>query len=495
MVRMRVLLCAWIALIAAAAVQAHEERTSLHLAYRLAPMLEAGRLHGLSIGMGFDLPAAGRLRLKAPQGIGAQRPSVFVSTPAVHGAVFERGHDGTWIVRGTPGAHVTMDYRVRPAFGDGIAGGSLYDGAWAGHDQFEALGNDLFAAPVGQDDTPLTFDWKAPDGWTLATTLNTFGTRAMTVEHLVQGSFVGGREVTTVQRPLHDGTLTMSAVGTHVALAPLAQAMVPVVDGLRAFWGDTRGDFTVTVLAMPAAYAGLVGIGRDGGFMGLIPADVAPRKIAWLATHEYTHAWIPVRTGRMPEGDAEPSAYWFSEGFTVFYTDRIGLRDGRATLQEFLDDFNASSVGYDMSPVRRAPNARIVHDFWSDPDVQRLPYVRGAMLAYLLDARLLDRTAGRHSLDDVMHRMRDRFDADPRLGVRENLVRSYADLGGGDIRDWLARYIDRGEQMLLPDDLFGGCLTVLREHKPGFGLVQSAAIIPGLSPQRQAACLRRLGGG
>jgi predicted metalloprotease with PDZ domain len=229
--------------------------------------------------------------------------------------------------------------------------------------------------------------------------------------------------------------------------------------------------------------------------MALIPADVSPQKIAWLATHEYTHAWIPMRTGRMPDGDAEPSAYWFSEGFTVFYTDRIGLRDGRATLQAFLDDFNASSVGYDMSPVRRVPNARIVRDFWSNPDVQRLPYVRGAMLAYLLNARLLDRTAGRHSLDDVMHRMRDRFQADPRLGVRENLVRSYADLGGGDIREWLARYIDRGEQMLLPDDLFGGCLAVLREQKPGFGLVQSAALVPGLSPQRQAACLRRLGGG
>jgi predicted metalloprotease with PDZ domain len=268
-----------------------------------------------------------------------------------------------------------------------------------------------------------------------------------------------------------------------------------VVDGLRAFWGDTRGDFVVTVLAMPATHDGLVGIGRDGGFMALIPADVSPRKIAWLATHEYTHAWIPMRTGRMPAGDAEPSAYWFSEGFTVFYTDRLGLRDRRATLQAFLDDFNAGSVGYDMSPVRRAPNARIVRDFWSDPDVQRLPYVRGAVLAYLLDARLRDRTAGRHSLDDVMHRMRDRFRSDPQLGVRENLVHSYAELGGGDIRDWLLRYIDRGEQMLLPDDLFGGCLTVLREQKPGFGLVQSAAIVPGLSPQRQAACLRRLGGG
>lgn len=179
----------------------------------------------------------------------------------------------------------------------------------------------------------------------------------------------------------------------------------------------------------------------------------------------------------------------------MFYTNRTELRDGRLSLQAFQDRFNGLSVSNDMSPVRRALNNRIERDFWNDQGVQQLPYTRGAIFAYLLEARLIDRTHGKHSLDDVMRHMRDRFRKNPELGVRENLVHSYADMGGGDIRNWLIRYIDRGEQMVLPDDLFGGCLIMLREHKPGIGLVQSAQLASDLSPQRRLACLRRLGGG
>ena len=484
-----------LALIACVVASAHAQAAAdpLALVYRLGPVPSQGALRALDVTISFDLPGDGALAWVAPRGISARRPSAYVSAPDVRGATLARGADGTWIVRGRPGRHVTMHYRVRPAFGGADTGDGIYRGAWLRDGQFEALGNDLFAAPEGHDEAPLSFRWQAPADWQLATPLRTFGARA-TVRHLLQSSFVGAKGLATASRPIHGGVLSVSSVGAAMPLDALAEAMVPVVNGLRAFWGDAGGDFVVTVLAMPAKDKQLIGIGRDGGFMAVMAADTPPQKVAWLATHEYTHAWIPGRTGRMPDGAEEPSAYWFSEGFTVFYTDRIGLRDGRATLRDFQDSFNATAVGYDMSPVRRAPNSRIVDEFWTRPEVQWLPYARGAMFAYWLDARLRQRTAGRRTLDDVMRRMRDRFSADGGLGVRDNLVRSYAEMGGGDIADALARYIDRGEQIVLPDTLFGGCLTILREHKPGFGLVQSAQLATGLSPQRAQACRQRLGG-
>ncbi len=388
-----------------------------------------------------------------------------------------------------------MDYLVNPASGREHAHNSVYEGIWISYGQFEALGNDLFATPIGYDDAPLTFDWEAPHGWSLVTPLSTFGTDGITVIHLTQSSFVGGRGVKEVRRSILGGTMLLASVGAPMRLGPLADAMVPAVNELRTFWGDTTGNFVVTLLAMVPGSDDLVGIGRDGGFVAEMRADVAPEELASLATHEYTHAWIPNRTGKMPEGPREPLAYWFSEGFTVFYTNRTELRDGRLSLRAFQDRFNAISVGNDMSPVRRAPNARIEQDFWNNPDVQQLPYLRGAIFAYLLDARLIDRTHGKHSLDNVMRDMRDRFRKNPELGARENLVHSYAEMGGGDIGDWLVRYIDRGEQMVLPDDLFGGCLIMLREHKPDTGLVQSAQLASDLSPPRRLACLHRLGGG
>lgn len=488
------LACALIGLIARAPVHATGMQTSLHLGYRLSPAIQSGQLQGLTVTAVFDLPADGTLRWKPPRGIAARHPSAFVSTPTVQGASFGRAADGSWIVRGKKGARATMTYLVHPVPREKNGMDGLYEGIWVGGDQFEALGNDVFATPISQDRITPTLDWSAPDGWSLATPSSTFRPAAMTVAHLVQSSFVGGRGMSEVRRAIHGGTLRVASVGAPVRLDALADAMVPVIDGLRDFWGDTTGDFVVTLQATAPGSPRLIGIGRDGGFMGKMKADLTPRDLAGLATHEYTHAWIPSRTGRMPEGAREPSAYWFSEGFTVFYTSRMELHDGRISLQTFQDRFNALSVGYDMSPVRRAPNRRIEQDFWNHPEVEQLPYDRGAMLAYLLDARLLDRTQGKRSLDDVVRHMRDRFGHEPALGVRDNLVSSYADMGGGDIRDWLRRYIDRGEQMVLPDDLFGGCLTVLREHKPGIGLVQSAQLDSRLSPSRRAACLQRLGG-
>lgn len=476
-------------------IRATDLRPSWHLGYRLEPAIQSGRLQGLRVTVAFELPADGTLGWKPPHGIAARHASAFVSKPVVRGASLRYAADGDWIVRGAKGARVTMTYLVHPVPRDKDGADGLYQGIWVAGDQFEALGNDVFATPIGDDRITPTFEWSAPDGWSLVTPSSTFRPAAMTVAHLTQSSFVGGRGVSEVRRTIRGGTLRVASVGAPVRLAPLADAMVPVIDGLRDFWGDATGDFVVTLQATAPGSPRLIGIGRDGGFMGKMKADLSPRDLAGLATHEYTHAWIPSRTGRMPEGASEPSAYWFSEGFTVFYTNRIELHDGRISLQTFQDRFNAISVGYDMSPVRRMPNRRIERDFWNRPEVEQLPYDRGAMFAYLLDARLLDRTQGRRSLDDVVHHMRDRFRDEPALGVRDNLVRSYADMGGGDIRDWLRRYIDRGEPMVLPDDLFGGCLNVLREHKPGIGLVQSAQLAAHLSSSRRDACLRRLGGG
>lgn len=424
------LTCALIGLIELAPIRATGMQTSLPLDYRLAPAIQSGQLQGLKVTVVFDLPADGTLRWKPPQGIAARHPSAFVSTPTVQGASFGRTADGTWIVRGRKGTRATMTYLVHPASRDKAGEDSLYEGIWVEGDQFEALGNDVFATPIGHDRMTPTFDWSAPEGWSLATPSSTFRPAAMTVAHLVQSSFVGGRGMSEVRRTIHGGTLRVASVGAPVRLDPLADAMVPVIDGLRDFWGDATGDFVVTLQVTSPGTPHLIGIGRDGGFIGKMKADLTPRDLAGLATHEYTHAWIPSRTGRMPEGAREPSAYWFSEGFTVFYTSRIELHDGRASLQTFQDRFNAISVGYDMSPVRRASNRRIEQEFWSRTEVGKLPYERGAMFAYLLDARLLDRTQGKRSLDDVVRHMRDRFRDEPALGVRDNLIRSYADMGG-----------------------------------------------------------------
>lgn len=342
----------------------------------------------------------------------------------------------------------------------------------------------------------MRFEWKGPAAWTFVTPLQELAQAGpLTLQNLLQTTMVGGANVRVTTRPIRGGMLRMAAVGSWtIPLDRYADVAASVVSQQRAFWNDTTGPYTVTVVAVDRDDYFNAGVGRDGAFAAYVARKVTPISIRGLITHEYTHRWIPRRTGRMPDGADEALAYWFSEGFTVFRTSRAMLGLGAWTLQDFANDFNSLSTAYDMSPERHIANSEVAKGFWKSADVQGVPYKRGAILAWMLDARLRARTHGRKTMDDVLLRMRDRFDADPSLGVRANLLRSYADEGGGAVNDWLARYIDKGEQMVLSDDLFAGCLKMLEEQKVGIGKVQSVMVVPGLSGDASKGCVGRIGG-
>lgn len=266
-----------------------------------------------------------------------------------------------------------------------------------------------------------------------------------------------------------------------------------MISAQRAFWNDINGPYLVSVVAMNRNDDFNAGVGRDGAFAAYVAQKVDALSMRQLITHEYTHMWIPRRTGRMPDSTDEPIAYWFSEGFTVFRASHAMLHSGTWTIQDFANDFNSLSTRYDMSPARHIANHDVINGFWKNNDVQGVPYQRGAIFAWMLDARLRKRTHDQRDMDDVLLRMRDRFSADPQLDVRTNLELSYAEEGGGSIHDWLDRFIDKGEQMILPKDLFAGCLKMLEENKAGIGRVQSVMVEPALSASNAKACVERIG--
>ena len=72
--------------------------------------------------------------------------------------------------------------------------------------------------------------------------------------------------------------------------------------------------------------------------------------------------------GGMPD-EGEAAHYWLSEGFTDFYTGRMLVRQGLWTPAQFAEDLNNTLRAYAESPVRAAPNARILADFWREQAV------------------------------------------------------------------------------------------------------------------------------
>src|SRR6185436_12913525 len=92
----------------------------------------------------------------------------------------------------------------------------------------------------------------------------------------------------------------------------------------NAFWQDPNDPFLVTLLPIigtPNSQS-LGGTGRGDAF-ALFATDNNPDSVInRILAHEHIHTWIPRSLGRMPNKD-EARDYWFSEGFTDFYANRL----------------------------------------------------------------------------------------------------------------------------------------------------------------------------
>ncbi len=123
--------------------------------------------------------------------------------------------------------------------------------------------------------------------------------------------------------------------------------------------------------------------------------------LAYLLNHELQHNWIGLKI----KNENEEEQYWFSEGFTDYYTIKNIPVNRIYGLDEkyFVQELNSKLRNLYSSPVVASPNSEINYDnFWKDRDFSNLPYLRGAIFAFILDQIIRQDSRGTKSLDDVM---------------------------------------------------------------------------------------------
>lgn len=447
------------------------------VAYTLSPVMSGSELSAVAVEMKLTGNAAGQTTIELPGDFGGVKDHWrYVRNFRVDGASFADDGTAKRVLRHAPGAALTLRYDVVSAYpADPTADdGNPYNGAVVRPGWFAAAGDFLFARPSGGDDAAATFAWAGwPAGWTHVSDADhgSMG-RAMTVGDVVESTLLAGPDVVLRTRPLPGGMLRLATRGQWSwSMDGYADTMGRILSAERGFWGDVTGPFTVTLFQLieTKKHDSSGGTGRGDGFAlyasPAVPENILDETIA----HEHTHTWIARRVGKMPDDDVEAGLYWFSEGFTEFYTARTLLHAGLWTPRQFIDNLNGKLAVYASSPARAYPNAKITSDFWKDPAVEQLPYRRGELFAYFLDRKL--RQSGRASgLDAVMFAMRDRWVAAPVGGKPPLLANLTAVLAsfGLDIQIDLARYIDKGEPIALASNQFAGCATVATIAIPAF---------------------------
>lgn len=267
----------------------------------------------------------------------------------------------------------------------------------------------------------INFDKK----WTIN---NSFGLDAMqkvrvTATQLTTSVFVGGnfdRYSFNIQnKPVHFVTKGRWTAFSNDTLVNLLHT---IVEGHRTFWNDFADSiYTVTFLPINDApwsdtskFLSYGGSGLTNSFLCYATNNPGLNygSMRYLFTHELMHHWI----GTKIENATEEQQYWFSEGFTEYFTLKNMLRYGLITPDEFLEEFNGSMVQpHYANPKRAMPNDSINYrNFWSgDKNWEKLPYYRGCLYAFYLDNQLRTATNGRTNLDAVMLDILQKIRANP----------------------------------------------------------------------------------
>jgi predicted metalloprotease with PDZ domain len=191
--------------------------------------------------------------------------------------------------------------------------------------------------------------------------------------------------------------------------------------------------------------------------------------IDWLdlVSHEQFHAWNvkrlrPVALGPFDyENENYTTSLWISEGFTDYYGALQVERAGLMTPTEYLNRLARTIESLQTTPGRLTqPVAIASYDAWIKfyrPDENAVNtaisyYTKGAIVGWLLDAKVRRATSGARTLDDVMRTAYQRFSG-PRGFTTEDFVGVVREIGGAGVASWLATVIYSTEDLDYTDAL------------------------------------------
>jgi predicted metalloprotease with PDZ domain len=193
--------------------------------------------------------------------------------------------------------------------------------------------------------------------------------------------------------------------------------------------------------------------------------------ISWLdlVAHEYFHAWNvkrlrPVELGPFDYERENPTrSLWIAEGFTDYYSSLTVRRAGLTTQAEYIGTDTPPSPGsitglvasLQSTPGRLVMSAeQASEDAWikqyrPDENTNNTSisyYTKGAVVAWLLDARIRKATNGAKSLDDLMRAAFAKFSGEHGY-TPEQFKATASEVAGVSLSDFFGRAVESTEEL------------------------------------------------
>lgn len=343
---------------------------------------------------------------------------------------------------------------------------------WVGDGYAVLNGPATFITAVGEEARPHEVRLELPKGWREARTAlppSPSGRPrhylAPDFDTLVDSPIVAGNplvrsfEVGGVQHAL-------VAVGDTkgVSLKRAAKDLARMVAAHRTIWGELPFDRYEFLLVFRAGGGGLE---HGASVLATAHADdlKSPKGHArWLGfiSHEYCHAFNvkrlrPVELGPFDyEREPRTPSLWISEGFTTWFGELALVRAGLMEPDRFLSSLSRAITDLQRSPGRLVQTveeaslgvweSESISGIGGDAEKSVSYYVKGQVLAFLLDAEIRRATGGERTLQDVMRLTYRRFGGE--RGFRQEEFRAAAsEVAGKDLEPWFRRATRSTEEL------------------------------------------------
>lgn len=391
-----------------------------------------------------------------------------------------------WKVRSAPGERLEVSWTLRDLGRDD------------GDDQRECyrplltprflhlIGKDGLLAPEHvAGDAPIAIElaWRgfAERGWNVACSFGDerLGVRVVRPLDEFRNALFVATPRPILRREVAGNRLSLALLGDdwRVDLEEFADLCAKIVRTERDFFGDhATPHYLVSAVptGKPAENArSLGGTGLEDSFAlffkrgsDLGRGSPMRAQVERVLAHEMFHEWCG---GSTPLGERERLSYWFSEGFTDFFTRRLLLRIGLIDVAGYAESLERSAREYLANPHVSAPNALVDERFWTDRDAGQLPYRRGDLVAALVDREVRVRTKGGRNLDDFV-RQAVELGRKGERATTEVLVARIARWTDAAFAERIRAIVEDGAPIELPADLFAPCLVVTIVEEPGLEL-------------------------
>ncbi|MEN9936894.1 MAG: hypothetical protein RLZZ387_3473 [Chloroflexota bacterium] len=345
----------------------------------------------------------------------------------------------------------------------------------------------------GRTDEPLTAHVVTPDEWRVTTglelvseetgTANDFtGSVRSTSFFVRRHTFVAGDYDHLVDSPFECGThrlLTFAVDGIphEIAIwghgneddAQILADTQKIVETTRDLFGTLPYRRYVFILLLADGQYG--GLEHRNSVSNIFPRwEFRPRRayerFLALTSHEFYHVWNVKRIRPAPLGpfDYTRENYtrelWVSEGITSYYDNLILQRAGLISAERYLEMIADDIKLLQSQPGRALQSlAQSSFDTWIKlyrPDENSINssisyYLKGSLVALLLDLEIRHQTGGERALDDVMRHLFDRYpEHGPGFAEEEGFlaaVEEEAGRAGGRFRDLFERYVSGTEEL------------------------------------------------